>query len=221
MEFGSRLDAAGPSVPAGGRVRQREAPPARSADRRSRGCLPDTAHRWTRPRLHGARFPSPPPEPPVTRLNRTFVQSMHPTSAQVFPRLWPEREMDWLPAQDARMLHSDTGVAEFGAVFASPHVAGGTHWVVTEHDPPRRVAFGAGNPADWRRTSRSIARTRMRTRPCSSRSAWTRRRCAAFAAGRCGRAPGARTSRASERSPAARAPESTPWPRRPTAPVRR
>lgn len=75
------------------------------------------------------------------RLVRSFVQHIRATPEEVFPLLCPEREKEWLPGWDARMIHSVSGVAEAGAVFETHHERGPTLWVVTEHLPSRRVCF--------------------------------------------------------------------------------
>ena len=80
------------------------------------------------------------------RLIRSFVQDIRATPEQVFPLLCPEREKEWLPGWDARIIHSVSGVAERGAVFETQHAAGRTLWIVTEYDPPRRVAFARWQP---------------------------------------------------------------------------
>lgn len=81
------------------------------------------------------------PSPHPKRITRTFVQTIHAAPEQVFALLCPEREKEWLPGWDARMLFSNSGVAERGAVFETQNNAGRTLWIVTEYDPPRRVAF--------------------------------------------------------------------------------
>jgi hypothetical protein len=80
------------------------------------------------------------------RLVRSFVQDIHAPIEEVFPLLCPEREKNWLPGWDARMIHSASGVAERGALFETQHDAGRTLWIVTEYDPPRRVAFARWQP---------------------------------------------------------------------------
>jgi hypothetical protein len=75
------------------------------------------------------------------RLVRSFVQDIRAPVEQVFPLLCPELEKQWLPGWDARMIHSASGVAERGAVFETRQDAGRTLWIVTEYDPPRRIAF--------------------------------------------------------------------------------
>lgn len=80
------------------------------------------------------------------RVVRTFVQDIHAPPEVVFPLLCPEREKEWLPGWDARMIHSVSGVAERGAVFETAHAAGRTVWLVAEYDPPRRIAFVRWQP---------------------------------------------------------------------------
>jgi hypothetical protein len=80
------------------------------------------------------------------RLVRSFVQDIQASPEAVFPLLCPEREKEWLPGWEARMIYSASGVAERGAVFETAHAAGRTLWVVTEYDPARRIAFARWQP---------------------------------------------------------------------------
>jgi hypothetical protein len=80
------------------------------------------------------------------RVVRNFVQNIVAPPEAVFPLLCPEREKEWLPGWDARMIHSASGVAERGAVFETAHAAGYTRWLVAEYDPPRRIAFARWQP---------------------------------------------------------------------------
>jgi hypothetical protein len=82
----------------------------------------------------------------MSRLTRTFVQTIHAPPDQVFPLLCPEREKDWLPGWHARMIFSTSGIAERGAIFETSHDAGKTLWIVSEYDPPRRIAFARWQP---------------------------------------------------------------------------
>jgi hypothetical protein len=85
------------------------------------------------------------PNAPVRQI-RSFVQHIHSTPDLVFPLLCPEREKEWLPGWDARMIFSTSGVAERGAVFETRHESGQTLWIVSEYDPPRRVAYARWQP---------------------------------------------------------------------------
>jgi hypothetical protein len=80
------------------------------------------------------------------RLLRTFVQRIQASPEEVFPLLCPELEKAWLPGWEYRMVYSVTGVAERGAVFETPHALGSTRWLVTEHQPARRVSFARFQP---------------------------------------------------------------------------
>ena len=87
------------------------------------------------------------PEPVLTnRLTRAYVQHIKACPEEVFPLLCPEREKEWLPGWDYRMIHSVSGVAEHGAVFETAHAIGATRWIVTEHQAPKRVAFARWQP---------------------------------------------------------------------------
>jgi len=88
------------------------------------------------------------PKPVIAcRLIRTYRQTLHAGPARVFELLCPERERQWLPGFDARMIHSVSGVAEPGAVFATPQDnAPEAIWVTIEHRPPRRVRFVRWHP---------------------------------------------------------------------------
>jgi hypothetical protein len=72
---------------------------------------------------------------------RLHAQSIAAPPDRVFPLLCPVREHDWLPGWRARMIHSASGIAEAGAVFASPHAGGESLWHICEYVPPRRIGF--------------------------------------------------------------------------------
>jgi hypothetical protein len=82
--------------------------------------------------------------PTASRLPRSHTQAMRlpaPPEA-VFPLLCPVREAEWLRGWTARILHSESGVAEPGCVFTTPgHGGPDWIWVVTRHDAPRAVQF--------------------------------------------------------------------------------
>jgi len=82
------------------------------------------------------------------RLIRTYRQTLHAAPQRVFPLLCPEREREWLPGWDARMIHSSSGFAEPGAIFASRDGDGSeTVWFTVAHEPPRHVHFVRWHPA--------------------------------------------------------------------------
>lgn len=82
-----------------------------------------------------------------TRLIRAYRQTLHASRQSVFPLLCPEREKEWLPGWDARLIHSESGVAEPRAVFSTLHDSGAEIiWLVAEHRPADRVHLVRWHP---------------------------------------------------------------------------
>jgi len=82
------------------------------------------------------------------RITRKYRQTIHAAPDRIFPLLCPVREAEWLDGWDYRMIHSQCGLAEDGAVFATS-LAGeeDTIWIVTLHDPVRHeVEFARFTP---------------------------------------------------------------------------
>jgi hypothetical protein len=78
----------------------------------------------------------------AVRLTREYRQTLHAAPPRVFSLLCPEREKEWLPGWDARMIHSESGRAEPRAIFASRDGDGSDIvWYTVAHEPPRRVRF--------------------------------------------------------------------------------
>jgi uncharacterized protein YndB with AHSA1/START domain len=71
----------------------------------------------------------------------TYTQRINAPPTTVFPLLCPMREQEWIPGWRARMIHSNSGVAEAGALFATASEAGATLWIVTAYEPPHRIQF--------------------------------------------------------------------------------
>lgn len=71
-----------------------------------------------------------------TRLTRRYTQTIGAAPDRVFPLLCPVREAEWLDGWRHRMIHSESGLVEDGAVFTTPG-AGETDtvWIVTRLDP--------------------------------------------------------------------------------------
>ncbi len=76
----------------------------------------------------------------ASRITRTYRQTINASPDDVFPLLCPVREAEWLDGWRYTMLHSQCGLVEEGAVFSTPGDGEeDTVWVVTRHDPARRV----------------------------------------------------------------------------------
>lgn len=73
----------------------------------------------------------------AVRKSHEFTQTNQAPPERVFPLLCPVREAEWLEGWNYRMIHSESGVAEWGAVFTTP-IEDGTGeltWMCTEYDP--------------------------------------------------------------------------------------
>lgn len=86
--------------------------------------------------------------PPVIaeHVDHHYIQTIHAPPHDVFPLLCPVREKEWMPDWEARMIHSRSGLAEAGAVFASPRGTGETVWYTAAHEPDRHVRFVRFHP---------------------------------------------------------------------------
>lgn len=74
------------------------------------------------------------------RLTRTYTQTIDAPPERVFPLLCPVREAEWLDGWRHRMICSESGLVEEGAVFSTPGTGEpDTVWVVTRHDPANRL----------------------------------------------------------------------------------
>lgn len=82
----------------------------------------------------------------ATRIVRRYRQHIHAGRAAVFALLCPVMEKQWLPGWDYRMIHSASGRAELGAVFATDGGKAPTIWIVTRYDKPARIAFARWQP---------------------------------------------------------------------------
>ena len=82
------------------------------------------------------------------RVIHEFVLLNPGTPQQVFPLLCPVREAEWLPQWKYRLVFSQSGVAELGAIFTTPNEDGEeTSWVVTHYDPAKpEIAFAWVRP---------------------------------------------------------------------------
>ncbi len=86
---------------------------------------------------------------PAQRVTRTYRQTIHATPDQVFPLLCPVREREWAEGWECEMLYSESGLAEAGAVFTTPHHGESeTVWVITGYEPSRRIHFVRVTPGE-------------------------------------------------------------------------
>jgi hypothetical protein len=82
-----------------------------------------------------------------TRLTREYRQTLCASRERVFPLLCPVRESEWLPGWDARLIYTESGVAEPNAVFATRHGEGAeVIWLIAAHLPAHRVRMVRWHP---------------------------------------------------------------------------
>lgn len=77
--------------------------------------------------------------PPV-RARHSYLQRLVRPPREVFPLLCPVREAEWIPGWAPRLVLSNSGTAEGGAVFITPGEPEAV-WTVTRYEPPERIAF--------------------------------------------------------------------------------
>lgn len=92
------------------------------------------------------------------RIVRSYTQHIEASPDTVFPLLCPVREAEWLEGwgDGLEIVHSDSGLAEDGCVFRKrapdrPE----TVWMITRHDPIRRVV-------EFFRVTTGLLATRLR-----------------------------------------------------------
>lgn len=82
------------------------------------------------------------------RVTRGYRQKIDAPPENVFPLLCPVREAEWLDGWHFRMIHSESGLVEDGAVFCTPQAEeSDTVWIVTRHDAAQhKVEFARFTP---------------------------------------------------------------------------
>jgi hypothetical protein len=74
------------------------------------------------------------------RVTRSYRQTIFAAAKEIFPLLCPVREADWLDGWQYEMIYSESGLAEEGAVFSTPHHdTNQTIWIVTKYDTQNYV----------------------------------------------------------------------------------
>ena len=92
------------------------------------------------------------------RNTYSYRQIIHARPDVVFPLLCPVREAEWLDGWDYKMIYSESGVVEEGAVFTTPHTGEpDTIWIVTRYDPDHHMVEFARFTPDSRTCTLKIA----------------------------------------------------------------
>ena len=74
---------------------------------------------------------------------QTGIMRLAASPRAVFPLLCPQREYDWIPVWQCRMIFSETGAAENNAVFYTDfrQDRGPEWWIVSRYEPWRAIEF--------------------------------------------------------------------------------
>jgi hypothetical protein len=75
-------------------------------------------------------------------VERTATFSLPVSAEKVFPLLCPVREYEWIPDWSCKMVYSQSGFAEKGAVFTTKsNPLGKMLWTCTVFEPPKRIEY--------------------------------------------------------------------------------
>lgn len=76
------------------------------------------------------------------RVKKSGTMSIQAAPAAVFPLLCPKREEEWIDGWAAKVIYSQSGVAELDAVFVlNKAPEGESCWVTTRYEPPVAVDY--------------------------------------------------------------------------------
>lgn len=77
----------------------------------------------------------------ISRVGQ-FIVAAEPSV--VFPLLCPVQEKKWVPGWEYDMIFSQSGFAELGCVFTTPHSSGNQKhetWIVTQYQPMSVIEY--------------------------------------------------------------------------------
>jgi len=78
----------------------------------------------------------------TTRISHTYTMTVDAPAETVFPLLCPVREHDWISEWEARVVYSESGVAELGCVFLTDLPGRGPEtWIVSRYEPSSAIEF--------------------------------------------------------------------------------
>lgn len=90
-------------------------------------------------------MPKVEPKPRTERVRQRFESShvIQALPARIFPLLCPVREYEWIPGWDCRLIYTESGLAEPGAIFQTDREAddGLDTWVISRYEPGRLISF--------------------------------------------------------------------------------
>ena len=81
------------------------------------------------------------------RKSFSYQMTVGKPPEEVFPLLCPVREYDWIELWDCKMIHSESGVAEYNAVFTTNFETEGLGiWTVSHYEPGKAIQFVVTHP---------------------------------------------------------------------------
>jgi hypothetical protein len=80
-------------------------------------------------------------ETPLERGHLVLERTFRISSDQLFPLLCPTREYDWISSWRCDLLHSDSGHAEYNAVFRTRLLGKDEIWICTHFEPSRAIHY--------------------------------------------------------------------------------
>lgn len=78
---------------------------------------------------------------PLKRASFTSQRRFQTSPEKLFPLLCPTTEYDWLPQWTCELLHSDSGYAEYNAVFKTRFFGPEEIWVCTRFEPNKAIDY--------------------------------------------------------------------------------
>jgi len=77
----------------------------------------------------------------LARVSLALDRTLPAPPKRVFPLLCPTREYDWIPEWRCELLHSESGLAEDGAIFRTNLLGMEEIWVCTRYEPNRVIHY--------------------------------------------------------------------------------
>jgi hypothetical protein len=80
-------------------------------------------------------------ESPLERGHLVLERTFRASADELFPRLCPTREYDWISSWRCELLHSDSGHAEYNAIFRTRRLGEEEIWICTHFEPNRAIHY--------------------------------------------------------------------------------
>ncbi|MGD8363069.1 MAG: hypothetical protein PVJ04_16705 [Gemmatimonadota bacterium] len=80
-------------------------------------------------------------ENPLERGHLVLERTFRTSADEVFPLLCPTREYDWISSWGCELFHSDSGYAEYNAIFRTRSLGKEEIWICTHFEPNRAIHY--------------------------------------------------------------------------------